>query len=197
MTGLILAGGENRRLPVLKAFLTIEERPIIERSLEILQRVLGRVVISTNQPEQYFRLGVPLIGDVIRERGPLTGIVSALTATGVCALFVVACDMPFINEELIRYMVDVWNRNRDTAAVIPVFEGKEEPLFGIYTDTVTGIGETMIRHGERGIQALLKTVPVQYISEEEVRAVDPRGDSFVNINTMADYERIGGAPCLA
>ena len=202
MIGLILAGGENKRIPVLKGFLTIEGRAIIERSIDVLTRVFGRVVISANMPERYFSCGVPLIGDIRKEKGPMTGIVSVLVATGAEAVFVVACDMPFINEKLIRYMVERHGAGRagqgelNSDAVIPVFRGYKEPLFGIYARSAAQEMESLIRNGQRSLTDMLAHLHVRYIAEQEVRAADPAGESFVNINTMEDYERIGGKTCL-
>lgn len=219
MTGVILSGGENSRMPVLKGFLKVKGRPIIERSLGVLRDIFGRVVISTNMPEKYFRLGVPMIGDLKKERGPMTGILSALIATGEDAVFVVACDMPFISAELIRYMVDRYNQQSANSiqhlafsiqqsanpqppvlnydAVIPVFNNRPEPLFGIYTRSGIDIMAGAIDDGQRGIYKLLESMKALFISEEEVRGIDPEGKSFVNINTVADYENTGGELCLA
>ena len=200
MIGVILAGGENRRIPALKGFLSVEGKAIIERSIETLTGILGRTVISTNMPEKYFCFGLPLIGDIKGEKGPIIGILSVLTATGEDSVFVVACDMPFVSGKLIRYMVasleDKMTRNAHVDAVIPVFEGKTEPLFGVYRRGVIKTIEGMIHSGRKGLIAMLEDLNVHYITDEEVRAMDPKGASFVNINTMEDYERIGGKTCL-
>lgn len=203
MIGAILAGGENSRMPVLKGFLVVDGKPIIERGLEVLARVFGKVVISTNMPERYFYLGAPLIGDVVSGGGPVTGILSVLTATGEDAVFVAACDMPFISEELVRYMADVYGKRSSESkgeghvgAVIPEWGGRMEPLFGIYSRAALGTLETMVRAGKRSLQEVLRFLNTHLVSEEEVKAVDPEGRSFANINTVEDYERIGGKSCL-
>jgi molybdopterin-guanine dinucleotide biosynthesis protein A len=200
LTGVILAGGENRRIPALKGFLSVEGKAIIERSIETLTGILGRTVISTNIPEKYFCFGLPLIGDIKREKGPIIGILSALAATGEDSVFVVACDMPFVSGKLVRYMVESFEGqmtgDAHVDAVIPVFEGKTEPLFGVYTRGVMKPIEGMIHNGRKGLIAMLEDLRVNYITDEEVRAMDPKGASFVNINTMEDYERIGGKTCL-
>jgi len=200
LIGVILAGGENSRIPALKGFLSIEGKAIIERTIETLTGILGQTVISTNMPEKYFCFGLPLVGDIKREKGPIIGILSVLTATREDSIFVVACDMPFVSEKLIRYMVasfeDKMKRNTHVDAVIPVFEGKTEPLFGVYSRTVMKTIEGMLHSGRKGLIAMLEDMNVHYITDEEVRTTDPKGASFVNINTMEDYERIGGKTCL-
>ena len=202
MTGAILSGGENRRIPVLKGFLTVGGRAIIERSVEVLGRVFDKVVISTNMPEKYFSLGVPLIGDIRKERGPLTGILSVLIATGEDAVFVIAGDMPFVSEKLIRFMAGHYTQEESVQgtrrydAMVPVFNGRREPLFGVYAKTAAPVMDRRIENGQRSAADLLAHLRVRDVAEEEIRSVDPAGDSFVNINTMEDYERIGGKTCL-
>lgn len=200
MTGAILSGGENTRIPVLKGLLKVEGREIIARSLDVLRKIFDRVVINTDMPEVHFRFGAPLIGDIKKEKGPMTGILSVLAATGAEAVFVVACDMPFISERLIGYMVDSFEGQGSMVkgqvdAVIPVFNGKYEPLFGIYTKKVIRPMEDAINNGKKGINEMLRALNVLYISERDVRSIDYDGSSFVNINTMEDYERIGGKLC--
>lgn len=201
MTAAILSGGENTRIPVLKGFLEVGGRTILARSLEMLRRLFRDVVISTNMPERYFSFGVPLIGDIRDERGPMTGILSLLAATGDESVFVVACDMPFIKEELIRYVINCYDRHAagyrgQADAVIPVFRGRPEPLLGIYSRSAFTVLEEEVRKGKGGIQETLAKLNVLYIPDEEVRRIDPEGLSFVNINTLNDYERIGGNLCL-
>ncbi|HTR44284.1 MAG TPA: molybdenum cofactor guanylyltransferase [Thermodesulfovibrionales bacterium] len=194
MTAAILSGGENSRIPHIKGFLAVEGETIIGRSLEVLKKVFGRVVISTNSPEWYFRFGVPLIGDVRKEKGPMIGILSVLAATGD-DLFVAACDMPFLNEGLIRVMADTFRAQSAEGgggcdAVVPLFRGKKEPLLAIYSVAVAETIERMLSGGKRGLIEMLDRMDVRYIPEEEVMRVDPQGRSFVNINTMEDYHKI-------
>lgn len=208
MTGTILAGGENRRIPLLKGHMEINEKKIIDSSVNLMRNLFGRVVISTNTPELYFYCGVPMIGDIINQRGPLTGIFSVLSNIKDDAIFVVACDMPFLNEQLMRYMVDKYRiqntevRSQKSTqekydAVIPVFEGKPQPLFGIYSKNILGIIEERLNKGLKRLKDLLTEINVLYIKEEEVRQIDPEGRSFLNINTMEDLEKVrGGKICL-
>lgn len=200
MIGAILAGGENSRIPYIKGFLKVNGSTIIERNLDILKEVFDVVVISTNSPEIYFPFGVPLIGDIIKERGPMTGIFSILTSTGADSVFVVACDMPFIKEDLIRYMKDRFEglslSGKIVDALVPRFKGGTEPLVGIYTSRVRGRMEDSLKAGRKGLHAFLRVVNTVYIEEKEIKDIDPEGLSFVNINTLEDYERIGGMKCL-
>jgi molybdopterin-guanine dinucleotide biosynthesis protein A len=194
MDAVILAGGENKRIPFIKAFLQIEGRSIIESNVELLKGIFDRVIISTNDPEIYFYLDVLLVGDIMEERGPMTGILSALSLPGVSEAFVTACDMPFINGILTRYMMERWEDGRE--ALIPVFDSKPQPLFGIYSKKIAGVMEKSINKGERSLRGFIEGRNVLYIEERKVRNIDPEGRSFVNINTIDDLKREGGKLCL-
>ncbi len=153
MDALILAGGENRRIPVLKGFLEIGNRKIIEHNLGLLKKVFGRVIISANAPELYFYLGSPMVGDVLDSRGPMTGILSALISTDAPAMFVTACDMPYINAILIQYIAGKWDDRFDAA--IPLHEQQPQPLFGIYAKRVAEKMEQSIKTGRRSLRDFL------------------------------------------
>jgi len=184
---LILAGGENKRLAVTKGFLKINGRRIIESNVELLKGIFDCVIISTNNPETYFYIGIPMIGDILKYRGPLTGILSALITLETPELFVTACDMPFIKPELVRHIVDRWVDNKE--AVIPIFDSKPQPLLGIYSKSLVDKMEQSIKEDIRSVREFLKEIDAFYISEKEVELIDPEGKSFVNINTMEDYEK--------
>lgn len=195
MDAVILAGGENTRIPVPKGFLCVDGQPIIERNIRLLSELCDTIYVSTNDPEAYFSTGAILIGDVLPVKGPMTGIYSVLRLPEVRVVFVTACDMPFINVILMRYVMDQWTEGRD--AVIPIFRNKPEPLFGVYAKTCVPVMEDCLSRGERGLQSFLERISVLYVSEAEVRRRDPDGKSFVNINTLEDYQKeIGGTLCL-
>jgi molybdopterin-guanine dinucleotide biosynthesis protein A len=144
-----------------------------------------------------------MVGDIVKYKGPMTGILSALVTLEVPDIFVTACDMPFINPKLIRYIVDKWTKNKENLslvtrhsslrggwdAAIPVFDNKSQPLFGIYSRKVIRNMEETIKNGSRSLREFLKKLDVLYTSEDEVRTIDPEGRSFVNINTLEDYEK--------
>ena len=187
MNALILAGGENKRLPLIKGFLEINGRRIIESNIVLLKTVFDSVIVSTNIPEYYFYLGAPMVGDLIEYKGPMSGIISALIALNEPEIFVTACDMPFIKPALIRYMISRWVDRFE--ALIPIFDEKPQPLIGIYSKKLVPKMEKSIGNQKRGLREFLNTIEVHYIMEKEVREIDREGRSFVNINTIQDYDR--------
>ena len=189
MDAMILAGGENRRFLFHKGLAEIHGKKIIEIIIGILRKYFNRVWISTNSPEKYFYLGLPMVGDVINVRGPLTGIFSVLSCTGVPEIFVAACDMPFISDDVVGLIKKSYG-GQD--AVVPVYNGKPQPLLGIYSDTVKDLLEERIIFKSRSMKDLLNDIDVCYIREQEVLKIDPEGKSFTNINTREDLKQVAG-----
>lgn len=189
MDAMILAGGENRRFLFHKGLAEIHGKKIIEIISDILRKYFKRVWISTNSPEKYFYLGLPMVGDILNARGPLTGIFSVLSCAGVPEIFVAACDMPFISDDVVNLI----KRNyRGQDAVIPVYNGNPQPLLGIYSNTIKDVIEKRIIFESRAMRDLLNAIDVYYIREEEVLKIDPEGKSFTNVNTREDLRQITG-----
>ncbi|RMD51859.1 MAG: molybdenum cofactor guanylyltransferase, partial [Nitrospirae bacterium] len=117
-TGVILSGGENKRIPITKGFIRIGGSSIISRQIGVLMELFGHVMLITNKPRDYVHLRVPMFGDVIDKRGPIVGIYTALLNSKSDWIFVVACDMPFINPNLIRYMA---SKREGYDAVVPIY----------------------------------------------------------------------------
>lgn len=182
-------------MPIPKGFIVVHGERIIDRNIRLLRTLFGRIFLSTNEPERYFYTGAILVGDVMHQKGPMTGIYSVLSSPGVAEVFVTACDMPFINVILIQFLIENWRRGID--ALIPVYRNRPEPLFGIYSRSIADAMAGSISRGERSLQNFLGNIDVLYINENEVRKRDPEGKSFVNINTLEDYQReTGGTECL-
>jgi len=203
-TGVILAGGENTRMPVLKGFIEVNGEKIIERNVRIYKHLFNEVFISTNSPEHYLYLGVPLFGDIYNVRGPLTGIFTTLLNSSNKWIFISACDMPFLDEGLIRYMAS----KRDSYdAVAPCynvlrqqkpssFTNKDqkgdyiEPLFAFYSKHLTKYMERAILANNTGAKDFLSNKKVKYININKIKSIDADGRSFINLNTPEDVEGV-------
>ncbi len=186
-TGAILAGGENRRMPVLKSFIEINGGKIIERNLKIMQRLFKEILIITNQPEVYLYLGLPLFGDVYDMRGPMTGVLTSLLNSSNHWVFISACDMPFINEYLIRYMAAKRDNHN---AVAPLLKGKTEPLFAFYSKKLIPYMEKAVVSGKTSLKDIFYNKRVKYITGDEIKNIDPDTRSFINFNTPEDVRSI-------
>ena len=190
MNGIILAGGENRRMGTDKAFLEFDGRPMIEHILAVFAGLFRKTIIVTNTPDRYRHYGVEVACDVLDIRGPLTGIYSGLLRSTDEYNFVSACDMPFLNPRLISYMGEIASGHD---AVVPQFNGYLEPLHAIYRKGLLSVMEAQIRKQDRRIRGLFDHIAVRYVTEEEIVRFDPQKRSFKNLNTPKEYKE---AACL-
>lgn len=179
IAGVILAGGKSRRFGSNKAFAEINGRLLIERVIAVLGSVFEELIIITNDPDEYAALGLPMHEDLIKGLGPIGGIYTGLEKLQNPKGFFVACDMPFMNEKLIRHMVDISN---GFEAVVPKIDWKMEPLHAIYAkDCLPAIRELMAS-GECMINRFFQKIHVRFLKEEEIKIYDPFFRSFYNIN---------------
>src|SRR5690606_26581772 len=129
-TGVLLAGGQSRRMKTNKALLDWQGEPLIAFQARRFQAWFSETILITNTPSEYAFLGLPMYSDRIPGLGPLVGIEAALGASRFPLAFVAACDMPFIDEALVRYMVELAAGDYD--AVVPRIGRQREPLHAVY-----------------------------------------------------------------
>ncbi|MBM4464767.1 MAG: molybdenum cofactor guanylyltransferase [Chloroflexi bacterium] len=183
---IVLAGGEGKRLGTDKAFLKIGSRVLIEGIVEEMARIGDEVIIVTNSPEKYDYLETRLVGDIYPGTGVLGGIYSGLRAAQSDYGLVVACDMPFLNLKLLRYMI-LLSPGYDV--VIPRIGELTEPLHAIYSKRCLQSIERLLATGSLKIIDFFPEVRVRYVEEQEIKLFDSQCLSFFNINTPADLER--------
>lgn len=185
MTGIILAGGENRRMGREKAFLQINGKPVIEHILRVFLALFEQTIIVTRDPARYQGLYAAVVSDALDISGPLTGIYTGLLHARTERVFVAACDMPYLNMQLIEYMTQ---QAGEFDAVVPRTGGLPEPLHAVYhCRTLPVIGDSL-RNGERQVGRVLERIRVRYLSDEEIAHYDPRMRSFKNLNTPEEYK---------
>jgi molybdopterin-guanine dinucleotide biosynthesis protein A len=190
ITGIILAGGKSRRYGLNKALVEINGVRLIERVIRVMESIFEHLIIITNTPHDYAYLKLPMHEDLIKDLGPLGGILTGLEAISDDAGFVVACDMPFLNADLVRYMVDMRD---DYYAVVPKITWKIEALHALYDKKCLPAIRELI--GSQEFQAIkfFDRIRVRYVGEDEIRASDPHLRSFINVNSpreLLDAEQL-------
>jgi molybdopterin-guanine dinucleotide biosynthesis protein A len=187
VSAVILAGGKSGRYGSNKAFVKIKGIPLIERVIRVVSAVFQDLVLVTNTPREYAFLELPIHQDRIRDLGPLGGILTGLMAIPNEAGFFVACDMPCLNQELIRYMAGVRN---DFDVVVPRIAGKAEALHALYTRGCIPAIRGLIDSRRYQIIRFFPDVRVRYVEEDEIRKFDPSLVSFYNVNRPQELRRL-------
>jgi molybdopterin-guanine dinucleotide biosynthesis protein A len=116
----------------------------------------------------------------------LAGIHAGLKHSKTEHIFVVACDMPYLNSDLIRQMVQ---KAQGYDVVIPESDGGFEPLHAVYAKSCLPAMEEALKSGTRKIVDCFDWSKVSVLSKEEIAALDPEFQSFRNINTPEEYFR--------
>jgi molybdopterin-guanine dinucleotide biosynthesis protein A len=187
VSAIVLAGGRNSRMGGAdKAFLRVDDTTVFARTLELLHRCFGQVVVVTNRPERYADFDVEITCDEFRGRGPLAGLHAGLGRVVNPYAFVVACDMPFLRIGPIAFLVQ---RLTDQEAIIPWWEGDIEPLHAIYAAALRPRMARALASGVGAIRGFLPEVRAEYIPEAVMRQIEGADESFRNVNTPEEAAR--------
>jgi len=184
ITGIILAGGQNRRFGSDKAFIRLGGRYLIERILDTLKGVFDEVIIVTNSLQNYQQLGCKLVQDIFPGKGCLGGLYTGMKHSSSGSIFAVACDMPFLNGEFVEYLC---RQARGYDVVIPRTAALQ-PMHAVYSSGCLPHMEELMEQGNLKILDFFHQVRVKEIGPEEVSRFDSKGLMFYNINTPEDFE---------
>lgn len=188
-TGIVLAGGQSRRMGRDKALIPWRGRPLISRPLEALAAVTDEVIIVARQTEPYLSLGCRVVPDLYESRGPLVGVHAGLTASGRPWGLFAACDMPGLRRELLELLLA--GREESVMAVVPESDRGLEPMLAAYDRRCLPALEELIAAGEMRMVSLLDKVPARIIPRRLVAAADPDFRSFVNLNSPEEADLAG------
>lgn len=188
----IIAGGQSRRMGRDKAFVELGGTPLIERVIARSANLgQSETILITNKPAQYAHLGLPMFGDILRDKGSLGGIYTALMRAKSPDVLVLACDMPFVNKDLLQYMV---GQCRDEfEIVVPTVGGYPQGLHAIYKKTCIAPIAAQLAANRLKIIRFYDQMRVRYLDEADYAPFDPQGRSFANLNTpeeLAEAERL-------
>ena len=127
-----------------------------------------------------------MIVDLYPGKGALGGIYTGLANADSFYSLVVGCDMPFINRDLLCYLIDL---APGFDVVVPRIDGMYEPLHAVYSKgCLTSIRDLMNQDRVR-ISQLFNLVKTRYVGKDEITKFDPQCLSFFNVNTRGDLRK--------
>lgn len=183
---IILAGGQGKRIGGDKASLRLGDETLLDRTIARLSP-LGDDIIVVARPDQVVLVPTParLVADLAPYQGAMAGIAGGLSAAVNEWSVLVACDMPFVSINLMRYLI---GQTRACDAVVPRLAVGLEPLHAVYHKRCLPALIHTLERGERRLQSFFREITVHYVDEEEFGVHDPAGLSFLNINTHDDLD---------
>jgi len=182
VTGLVLAGGQGRRMgSVDKGLVLLDGTPMIAHVLARLSPQVGSVVINANQnTERYAAFGHPVVGDEVAGfAGPLAGLHAGMTRATTPYVVTSPCDSPFLPHDLVARLGEGLERERASLAVAYTFE-QPHPVFALVDRGVLAHLAEFLQGGGRKIDAWYATLAVAAVR------FDDEADAFRNINTREE-----------
>ncbi|EJO5347650.1 molybdenum cofactor guanylyltransferase [Clostridium botulinum] len=185
-TAVILAGGKSSRMGFDKQFLEINNVRVIDLLVKELKKQFEEVIVVTNKVEKYNKSDYKVISDEIKDCGPLGGIHIGLKNSSSKYTYFIACDMPNINLDYIKFMKNKIENLKVDACITKSENGKMEVFNGFYSKEVIGVIEKQILERKLAIRYLIDNVNAVYIEEKEARDYNDTLDMFTNLNTQEE-----------
>jgi molybdopterin-guanine dinucleotide biosynthesis protein A len=170
-----------------KARLALGSRRLIDIVCERLHVLTDRIVVVTHPEASLAPLAAEVVVDERPHAGPLPALVAGLRAAGARRTLAVACDMPFLEVALLRFLAERVTAGVDAA--VPAGPAGPEPLHAAYAASALPGLERALASGERSLRGALQALRVRWVPEEEWRPLDPEGRSMTNVNTPEELAR--------
>ncbi|SEC63528.1 molybdenum cofactor guanylyltransferase [Paenibacillus sp. GP183] len=194
MTGVILAGGQNRRMGGKhKALIPFRGVPLLNIQLQEMARICKQILLVTHKPELFAPIlqdirqaEVSCIPDVLPGKGPLSGIHAACLAAETNRLWIVGCDMPYVSAAAAEALYDL-SESTQADAVIPVIHEKVQPLHGIYDKRIAPVVSELLGMEQFKLMGLLARIHFVTADDLFFAQRDIALTFTVNLNTPDDF----------
>lgn len=184
ITGIILAGGESRRMGKDKGLCIYNGNPLIKYSIDILAPLCSKILISSNNELEYNGFGYEIVSDVFSGIGPIGGIYSCLKKSETENNLIISCDMPHLHSGSLEKILSF---SQEYDIVIPQHENNlYEPLAGYYSRGIIPKLEESINGNDFKLINLFNKVRFKAVSTRELPGPDLQ---FKNFNTPEDLIR--------
>jgi len=188
--GAILAGGQSKRMGKDKLFLELNNKKLIEHTIDKVKKYLKKVIIITNQDNEFFsKNNLTTVKDCIEgQLGPLVGILTAmkwakenLSKCSWIATF--PCDTPFFPESIIESFIEE-SKKKESLILCASSHGRKHNIFGLWSlDLYDKLKDDLINKKVRKVQDWTEKNKIKNL-EFKFKDYDP----FFNINTEEDLE---------
>jgi len=185
----IQAGGESTRMGINKAMMDFLGEPLIARVITRVSSLSDDIFIITKEPQEFNKLPVRIIKDVIPGKGAIGGLYTALVEAKYEFVAVVACDMPFVNMDLLKKAYEVLLECHADVAIPKTDEGYE-PLHAVYRiqKCLPAIQNALATEKKR-LVSWFPDVNVVEMKSNLIDQFDPEHTAFINVNTRDEYIR--------
>jgi molybdopterin-guanine dinucleotide biosynthesis protein A len=187
--GIVLCGGQSRRMGRPKAWLPFAGEIMLPRVVRLLGEVVAPIVVVA-APEQDvppLPASVAVVRDEEKGRGPLQGLAAGLEALRgrTDAAYLSSCDVPFLRPALVRQLIELLG---DHAICVPRVGEHHHPLAAVYRIDVADAVARLLAEDRLRPFFLFEAVPTRVVGPDELADADPTFQTLRNLNTPDDYE---------
>lgn len=179
--GVVLVGGSSKRMGTDKVLMAVEGKSLIERTLDKISSIFAETIIVGHHRPEFDKLGIRSHPDIIPGCGAMGGIYTGLSLSRTNYIFVVACDMPFLDTNMVREIAALRSSGD---AVVPLGPWGYEPLLAVYSKKCTDKFKENLEKGSFRIMAALEDLDVAHPRLPE--AAESSRDPLHNLNTPED-----------
>ncbi|WP_052889988.1 molybdenum cofactor guanylyltransferase [Thermogemmatispora carboxidivorans] len=194
---LILAGGRSQRMGYDKALLPFpaaeaKDQTFLGRLAHLALALTPEVLVVVRDQctaaryADYLPPAVRLVVDLVPDQGPLMGLYSGLLALQAPQAVALAVDLPLLRSQLLAWLLAL--PAHDQRLYVPLIEQRPQVLLARYPRFLVSTIAALLARGQRNPRSLLTVAPVRWLSEEELRPLDPDLCSFLNVNTLQDWQ---------
>lgn len=188
ITGIVLAGGQSRRIGFNKAEAEVSGETMLNRMIEKLKELCPTILVSTGSMN-YQGISCTQIPDEFPQCGPLCGIYSVLKASASNLNLIVSCDIPLVSVSLLKYIV---SKAKESGAMItlPVDStGQQQLLCAVYNKNILPVLKQQIDANQLKMKSILDLVPIEYINISKEHPLYNEY-AFTNVNTMSSLQQV-------
>jgi molybdopterin-guanine dinucleotide biosynthesis protein A len=186
--GIVLCGGESKRMSRPKAWLPFGGELMLARVVRLVAQAVGPMVAvaAPGQDVPPLPANVDIVRDEAKGRGPLQGLLAGLTALAgrADAAYLSSCDVPFLVPAFVRRLIELLGAH---AICVPRVGAYHHPLAAIYRVQVVDAVRSLLAQDRLRPVFLFDSVPTRVVEAGELEDVDPTLQTLRNLNTPEDY----------
>jgi len=171
----ILAGGKSSRIGTDKGLVLLSGKPMIQYIIDTISP-LTKTISNISNNDAYIVFGYPVYPDLIKDKGPVGGIYTALSNSVASTNLILSCDTPFVSLRLIQKLID---NCKGVDVCIPSFKGRVHPLIGVYKKKNTEVYKNTIQAKVLKLMSVNETLNTLVIEVGN----EFNENIFTNINT--------------
>jgi molybdopterin-guanine dinucleotide biosynthesis protein A len=185
-SGVILAGGKSSRMKFNKAFAQIAGKSVISIIVDKFASFFDETIIISNDPQLYYDLGPVVHTDIYPHMGPVSGIHSGLFHASHDQAFILGCDVPFMNMELVKYMINLLD---DYDCVVPEIDTYLQPLSAVYTKKCLPVLTNCLKNDKVKLIRIFEELETLILNRNELKKFGVVEELFLNVNDLEALNR--------